>query len=54
MVPGRVVSFLGEKPAEAGEDLTLTIDAEVQRACGKSIRYEKRRDRCFRIPKLAQ
>ena len=34
---GRVVSFLGEKPAEAGEDLTLTIDAEVQRAAEKAL-----------------
>jgi len=34
---GRVVSLLGEKPAKSGENLTLTIDAEVQRAAEKAL-----------------
>lgn len=29
---GQVIRVLGEKPAEAGQDLTLTIDLDVQRA----------------------
>ena len=34
---GRVVSLLGEKPAESGESLTLTIDAEVQKAAESAL-----------------
>ena len=34
---GRVVSLLGEKPAKSGENLTLTIDAEVQKAAEKAL-----------------
>jgi len=34
---GRVVDLLGEKPAESGENLTLTIDAEVQRAAESAL-----------------
>ena len=38
---GRVVSFLGEKAAESGENLTLTIDAEVQRAAEAALGTRK-------------
>ncbi|MEL6579446.1 MAG: penicillin-binding protein 2 [Cyanobacteria bacterium J06621_12] len=34
---GRVVSLLGEKPAESGDNLTLTIDAGVQEAAEKAL-----------------
>ena len=34
---GRVVSFLGEKPAQSGENLTLTIDAEIQQAAEAAL-----------------
>ena len=34
---GRVVSLLGEKPAQAGKNLTLTIDAEVQQAAETAL-----------------
>ena len=34
---GRVISVLGEKPAESGKNLTLTIDAEVQKAAEKAL-----------------
>ena len=38
---GRVVSFLGEKAAKSGENLTLTIDAEVQRAAEAALGTRK-------------
>ncbi|MEM8720504.1 MAG: penicillin-binding protein 2 [Cyanobacteria bacterium P01_G01_bin.39] len=34
---GRIVSLLGEEPAAAGDDLTLTIDAEVQKAAEAAL-----------------
>ena len=34
---GRIVSLLGEEPAAIGEDLTLTIDAEVQKAAEAAL-----------------
>ena len=34
---GQVVSLLGEKPAKSGNSLTLTIDAEVQRAAETAL-----------------
>ena len=38
---GRILEFLGENPAGVGEDLTLTIDAEVQRAAEKALGTRK-------------
>lgn len=38
---GRVVSFLGETPAEAGDTLTLTIDTKVQRAAEAALGTKK-------------
>lgn len=38
---GRIVSFLGEKPAETGQDLTLTIDAELQKAAEAALGTRK-------------
>ena len=38
---GRIVELLGEKPAEEGEDLTLTIDADVQEAAEKALGTRK-------------
>ena len=38
---GRVVSFLGEKQAESGSDLTLTLDAELQRAAETALGKRK-------------
>ncbi|MEL6912061.1 MAG: penicillin-binding protein 2, partial [Cyanobacteria bacterium J06598_4] len=34
---GRVVSLLGEKPAESGSSLRLTVDAEVQKAAEQAL-----------------
>ncbi|MEM7593073.1 MAG: penicillin-binding protein 2 [Cyanobacteria bacterium P01_A01_bin.83] len=34
---GRIVSLLGEEPAAAGDDLTLTIDVEVQKAAEAAL-----------------
>ena len=34
---GRITKLLGENPAQKGEDLTLTIDADVQRAAEKAL-----------------
>lgn len=34
---GRIVELLGEQPAGVGEDITLTIDAEVQKAAEKAL-----------------
>ncbi|MCC0175410.1 penicillin-binding protein 2 [Waterburya agarophytonicola K14] len=34
---GRILQLLGENPAGVGEDITLTIDAEVQRAAEKAL-----------------
>ncbi|MEM8830945.1 MAG: penicillin-binding protein 2 [Cyanobacteria bacterium P01_G01_bin.19] len=34
---GRVVELLGEQPASMGKDITLTIDAEVQRAAEQAL-----------------
>ena len=38
---GRIVSFLGETPAGAGNTLTLTIDAELQRAAEAALGTKK-------------
>ena len=38
---GRIVSFLGQEPAKAGKDLTLTIDAELQRAAETTLGTRK-------------
>lgn len=38
---GQVISWLGEKPAESGENLTLTIDAKVQRAAETALGTKK-------------
>ena len=38
---GRVVSFLGEKPAESGDNLTLTLDAELQKAAEAALGTRK-------------
>ncbi len=34
---GRIVSFLGEEPAKTGKNLTLTIDADLQRAAETAL-----------------
>ncbi len=34
---GRITELIGEEPAKAGQDITLTIDAEVQRAAEKAL-----------------
>ena len=34
---GRIISFLGEEPAKSGKDITLTIDAEVQKAAETAL-----------------
>ena len=34
---GRIVELLGEKPAGVGNDITLTIDAEVQKAAEQAL-----------------
>ena len=34
---GRILELLGENPAGVGEDITLTIDADVQRAAEKAL-----------------
>ena len=34
---GRITELLGENPAKTGEDITLTIDADVQRAAEKAL-----------------
>ncbi|WP_036485135.1 penicillin-binding protein 2 [Myxosarcina sp. GI1] len=34
---GRVLSFLGEKPAKSGKDITLTLDAKVQKAAEAAL-----------------
>ena len=34
---GRITELLGEDPAQVGEDITLTIDAEVQKAAEKAL-----------------
>ena len=34
---GRITKLLGEDPAQVGEDITLTIDADVQRAAEKAL-----------------
>lgn len=38
---GRIVELLGEQPAGVGEDIALTIDAEVQRAAEKALATAK-------------
>ena len=38
---GQIVSFLGETPAETGQDLTLTIDAELQKAAEAALGTRK-------------
>ena len=38
---GRVLRFLGEVPAQAGENLTLTIDLEVQKAAEKALGQQR-------------
>lgn len=38
---GRVMEFLGEDPAGIGEDITLTIDARVQKAAEKALGTRK-------------
>ena len=38
---GRVRRFLGENPAQAGENLNLTIDLEVQKAAEKALEKRK-------------
>ncbi|MBE9045055.1 penicillin-binding protein 2 [Pleurocapsales cyanobacterium LEGE 10410] len=38
---GRIVSFLGQKPAKAGKDLTLTIDAKLQQAAETALGTRK-------------
>ncbi|MEO1339856.1 MAG: penicillin-binding protein 2 [Cyanobacteria bacterium J06635_13] len=38
---GRVVSLLGEKPAESGSSLRLTVDAEVQKAAEQALGGKK-------------
>lgn len=38
---GQVISWLGEKPAESGENLTLTIDAQVQKAAETALGTKK-------------
>ena len=38
---GRITEFLGEQPAGVGEDLTLTIDANVQKAAEKALGTRK-------------
>jgi penicillin-binding protein 2 len=34
---GRILSFLGEKPAKTGRDITLTLDLEVQKAAEAAL-----------------
>ena len=34
---GRIINLLGEDPAQAGQDIYLTIDAEVQQAAEKAL-----------------
>ncbi|BAZ43724.1 penicillin-binding protein 2 [Chondrocystis sp. NIES-4102] len=34
---GKIMSFLGEQPPKTGKDITLTIDADVQRAAEKAL-----------------
>lgn len=34
---GRITSLLGEEPAKSGQDITLTIDAEVQKAAEAAL-----------------
>ncbi len=38
---GRIVELLGEKPAGVGENITLTIDADVQRAAEQALATAK-------------
>lgn len=38
---GRIVSFLGQEPAKAGQDITLTIDAEIQKAAETALGQRK-------------
>ena len=38
---GRIVELLGEQPAGVGEDITLTIDANVQQAAEKALGKRK-------------
>jgi len=38
---GRIVSFLGQQPAKAGQDITLTIDADVQKAAEAALGERK-------------
>ncbi|MGF1539986.1 MAG: penicillin-binding protein 2 [Pleurocapsa sp.] len=34
---GRILSFLGEEPAKAGQDITLTLDLEIQKAAEAAL-----------------
>jgi penicillin-binding protein 2 len=38
---GKVLRFLGEKPAKAGKNLTLTLDMEVQKAAEAALGQQK-------------
>jgi penicillin-binding protein 2 len=38
---GRIVSFLGQQPAKTGQDITLTIDADVQKAAEAALGERK-------------
>lgn len=38
---GRIISLAGEKPAKVGKDITLTIDAEIQRAAETALGTRK-------------
>jgi penicillin-binding protein 2 len=38
---GKVLRFLGEKPAKAGQNLTLTLDMEVQKAAEAALGQQK-------------